>query len=164
MVLLAIISFVSAQDTECEVCTDVLTNIMKKVEEQSASVNNQDVIRQALLDYCESVVGNDDRKEKLCFYIGAHKDSATSIVNDVVRPLSFPKPPSKVCLDLKAKDSQICDLKYDKPIDWDSLELEKMKVKQLKELLSKLGDKCKGCTEKSDYIQRINELKPKSEL
>ena len=47
------------------VCTDVLTNVMKKVEDQSASVNDQDVIRQALLDYCDSVVGNDDKKEKL---------------------------------------------------------------------------------------------------
>lgn len=49
----------------------------------------------------------------------------------------------------------------DKPIDWDNLDLSKMRVKQLKELLTKLGDSCKGCAEKSDYVQRINELKPK---
>jgi len=61
----------------------------------------------------------------------------------VTRPLSFPKPPGKVCAELKAKDSQICDLKYDKPIDWDSLDLDKMRVKQLKDLLLKLKDNCK---------------------
>lgn len=52
----------------------------------------------------------------------------------------------------------------DKPIDWNSITLETLKVKQLKELLAKLKGDCKGCTEKSDYIARINELKPKEEL
>lgn len=66
-----------------------------------------------------------------------------SIINEVTRPLSFPKPPAKVCAELKSKDSQICDLKYDKPIDWDNLDLDKMRVKQLKELLLKLKDNCK---------------------
>jgi hypothetical protein len=35
-----------------------------------------------------------------------------------------------------------------------------MRVKQLKELLAKLGDTCKGCTEKVEFVKRIQELKP----
>lgn len=52
----------------------------------------------------------------------------------------------------------------EKPIDWSSLDLKKLKVRQLQELLVKLNGDCKGCTEKNDYIRRINELKPNQEL
>jgi hypothetical protein len=51
----------------------------------------------------------------------------------------------------------------DKPIDWDNLNLDKMRVGQLKDLLRKLGDSCKGCVEKVDFVQRIRELMPKKE-
>jgi len=158
--------FCTTQAQECEVCTDVLTDVMRRAEKASSesgeSSISQETIRKSLESLCEEVSGEDDKKEKLCFFIGAHKQSATSIINEVTRPLSFPKPPAKVCAELKNKDSQICDLKYDKPIDWDNLDLDKMRVKQLKELLLKLKDSCKGCVEKADYISRIKELKPKS--
>lgn len=39
-------------------------------------------------------------------------DSATSTIGDVTKPLSFYMPPAKICEKLKAKDSQICELKY----------------------------------------------------
>jgi len=38
-----------------------------------------------------------------------------------------------------------------------------MRVGQLRELLRKLGDSCKGCVEKVDFVQRIRELMPKKE-
>uniref|UniRef100_A0A183BKN7 Mesencephalic astrocyte-derived neurotrophic factor homolog n=1 Tax=Globodera pallida TaxID=36090 RepID=A0A183BKN7_GLOPA len=132
---------------------------MAKVE--ASGQKGEAAVREHIVKHCKTVKGVDEKKEKLCFFIGAHPDSATSVLGDIAKPLSFHKPPKKVCSELKEKDSQICTLKYDKPIDWDSLVLEKMRVKQLKELLQKLGDSCKGCTEKVDYITRINELKPK---
>ena len=36
-----------------------------------------------------------------------------------------------------------------------------MKVKELKKILADWGEGCKACTEKSDFIKRIEELKPK---
>ncbi|KAL3100424.1 hypothetical protein niasHS_001727 [Heterodera schachtii] len=151
--------YASAEYDECEVCTDLFTEVMKKVDESGEK--GEPAVKKMIIEHCKSVKGVDDKKEKLCFFIGAHPDSATSVLGDIAKPLSFHKPPKKICSQLKEKDSQICALKYDKPIDWDSLVLEKMRVKQLKELLLKLGDSCKGCTEKVDYITRINELKPK---
>lgn len=41
------------------------------------------------------------------------------------------------------------------------MNLKKMKVKDLKKILSDWDDSCRGCTEKSDYIKRIEELLPK---
>lgn len=96
-----------------------------------------------------------------CFYIGALPESATSIMNDVSKPLSWSMPPTKVCEKLRAKDAQICDLKFDKEVDWKTVDLKKLKVKELKKILENWGEVCKGCSEKTDFIAKINEVKPK---
>ncbi|CAK5066839.1 unnamed protein product [Meloidogyne enterolobii] len=142
---------------------------MDRVDSSGENVNDE-LVRKNLWDYCSEVYNkrdsknsDEERKDKMCFYIGAHKDSSASMIGDAVKTLAYKKPPLKVCKDLKTKDAQICSLKYDKPIDWDSLDLDKMRVGQLRELLRKLGDSCKGCVEKVDFVQRIRELMPKKE-
>ena len=49
----------------------------------------------------------------------------------------------------------------DKQIDLSTVDLKKLRVKELKKILDDWGETCKGCTEKSDYIRKINELMPK---
>ena len=49
----------------------------------------------------------------------------------------------------------------DKDINWDDVNLKKLKVRDLKKILSNWGEICDGCLEKTDYIKRIEELKPK---
>ena len=44
-------------------------------------------------------------------------------------------PAEKICEKLKAKDGQICELKYEKELDWANINLNKMKVKELKKEL-----------------------------
>jgi hypothetical protein len=53
-------------------------------------------------------------------------------------------------------------LNLDAPFDWEELEkeLDKMKIKELRAVLNKLNDPCKGCSEKGDLISRIRELRP----
>ena len=51
-----------------------------------------------------------------CYYIGASDISATKLVREVTKPLSFGKPVEKICEDLKKKDEQICELRYGKSI------------------------------------------------
>ena len=36
-----------------------------------------------------------------------------------------------------------------------------MRVKELKKILDDWGERCKGCTEKTEYIKMIQELMPK---
>lgn len=69
-------------------------------------------------------------------------------------------PADKICEKLKKKDVQICDLRYDVEIDLKTVDLKKLKVRDLKKILNDWGEDCQGCVEKSDYIQRIEELKP----
>ncbi|CAI4228472.1 unnamed protein product [Auanema sp. JU1783] len=154
VLLVAVIAAVSAQ--QCEVCTKVLTDAMAKVP--VAEAKKPDSIGKVIREHCAKTI---NKENKFCFYIGALPESATSIMNDVQKPLSWSMPPAKVCEKLKTKDQQICELKYDKPLDWKTIDLKKMRVKELKNILLEWGETCKGCTEKTEFIKKIEELKPK---
>lgn len=49
----------------------------------------------------------------------------------------------------------------DKTIDLKTVDLKKLKVRDLKKILSDWDEVCEGCIEKTDFIKRIQELKPK---
>uniref|UniRef100_A0A0K0EDU1 Mesencephalic astrocyte-derived neurotrophic factor homolog n=1 Tax=Strongyloides stercoralis TaxID=6248 RepID=A0A0K0EDU1_STRER len=154
-VILALSSIVYSQ--ECEVCIKVLDDAMKKVP--SSDTSNKNKIGDVIRKHCAGTTG---KEHKLCNFIGALPDSPTSMMNDVTTPLSFSMPAEKVCINkLKPKDAQICELKLDKPIDWANIKLNKLKVRELKNILEKWGEQCKGCTEKSEFVKKIEELKPK---
>lgn len=104
-----------------------------------------------------------------CYYIGGAKTSATYIVPEMAKPMSWHLPAEKICREkLLKKDPQICDLKYDKEIDVHSVDLKKLKVKDLKKILSDWGVDTRMFSEKSEFIAKIEELKdvkqPKNEL
>jgi len=141
---------------ECEVCISVLTQVMSEMP--SADATSQDKVAEKIREVCG---GSKNKDNKFCFYIGALPESATSIMNDVAKPLSWQKPPEKVCDQLRTKDQQICELKYDKELDWSTIDLNKMRVKELQKILVDWGEVCKACTEKTEFIKRIEELKPK---
>eukprot|EP00471_Norrisiella_sphaerica_P005125 CAMPEP_0184487636 /NCGR_PEP_ID=MMETSP0113_2-20130426/10241_1 /TAXON_ID=91329 /ORGANISM="Norrisiella sphaerica, Strain BC52" /LENGTH=79 /DNA_ID=CAMNT_0026870005 /DNA_START=451 /DNA_END=690 /DNA_ORIENTATION=+ len=69
-------------------------------------------------------------------------------------------PAKKICEKLKKKDPAICELRYEKPIDLTGRDISKMRVKELKNVLSKWGEKCNGCTEKRDYVKLVEKLWP----
>lgn len=49
----------------------------------------------------------------------------------------------------------------EKQLDWKTLDINKLKVKDLKKILADWGEDCKGCTEKTEFVKRVQELKPK---
>ncbi len=49
----------------------------------------------------------------------------------------------------------------DKQIDLKTVDLKKLKVRDLKKILNDWDEVCDGCLEKTDFIKRIEELKPK---
>lgn len=49
----------------------------------------------------------------------------------------------------------------EKQIDINSVDLKKLKVRDLKKILNDWDESCEGCIEKTDFIQRIEQLKPK---
>lgn len=89
------------------------------------------------------------------------EESATKIVSELSKPLSWGLPPVKVCEKLSKKDSQICELRYEKVIDLKTIDLKSLRVRDLKKILSDWDETCDGCIEKAEFIKRIEQLKPK---
>merc|ERR1719414_2435861 len=62
------------------------------------------------------------------------------------KPFSWGMPADKVC---------------EKQNDWKTVDLKKLKVRDLKKILNDWDEICDGCLEKGDFIKRIEQLKPK---
>uniref|UniRef100_S4RGZ2 Mesencephalic astrocyte-derived neurotrophic factor n=1 Tax=Petromyzon marinus TaxID=7757 RepID=S4RGZ2_PETMA len=139
------------------VCITFLEKFYNSLKERNADFT-VDNVEKELIKTCSDAKGKENR---LCYYLGATSDAATKITNEVSKPLSFHVPVAKICEKLKKQDSQICELKYEKQIDLGTVDLKKLKVKDLKRILDDWGEGCKGCAEKSDFIRKINELMPK---
>uniref|UniRef100_A0A8C6UPZ6 Mesencephalic astrocyte-derived neurotrophic factor n=1 Tax=Neogobius melanostomus TaxID=47308 RepID=A0A8C6UPZ6_9GOBI len=159
-VALALALFPSNSDAlkegECDVCVSFLGKFYESLKENDMKFNSAD-IEKALVKSCKDAKGKDNR---FCYYIGATSDAATKMINEVSKPLSYHAPVERICEKLKKKDSQICELKYDKQLDLSTVDLKKLKVKDLKKILEEWGESCKGCAEKSDFIRKIEELMP----
>lgn len=45
-------------------------------------------------------------------------------------------------------------------MDFVNADFKKMKVKELKKILTTWGEDCRGCTEKNEFIARVEDLLP----
>ncbi|KAG9345626.1 hypothetical protein JZ751_008770 [Albula glossodonta] len=103
-----------------------------------------------------------DKEARLCYYLGATRDAATKITGEVARPMSSHVPVGKICDRLHKKDSQICELRYEKKtIDVSTVALMKLRVAELKNILNSWGEVCRACIEKADFVSLIQEVAPK---
>lgn len=94
--------------------------------------------------------------------MGGLETSATYIIPEMSKPMSWQMPADKICREkLLKKDPQICELRYEKQIDLDTVDLKKLKVKDLKKILTDWGEDTIAMSEKSEFIKKIEELKPK---
>lgn len=161
-----VVSVVSAKydPTKCEVCTGFLTKFRKHLDDNSVGADHLK-IEKALKTVCKKAKS---KEERFCWYVGASETSATGMIHTVSKPLSFHKPVEKICGELYKKDAQICDLKYDVQIDLKTVNIKKLKVKELKKILEDHGDSCRGCTEKSEFVKKVEKIRDevvnKSEL
>lgn len=141
--------------SECEVCVAVVEKFGNSLTSDVKS--NPKLIEDEFRKFCKTSKGKENR---FCYYLGGLEESATGILGELSKPLSWSLPAEKICEKLRKKDSQICDLHFDKNIDLRSVDLKKLKVRDLKKILSDWDETCEGCIEKSDFIKRIEELKP----
>lgn len=146
----------SLKEGDCEVC---IATINKFVDTLSDDVKKDPKkIEDQFRKYCKNSKGKENR---FCYYLGGLEESATGTLGDMSKPVSYHMPADKICEKLKKKDAQICDLRFDKQIDLNAVDLKKLKVRDLKKILSDWDETCDGCLEKPDFIKRIEELKPK---
>uniref|UniRef100_A0A0A9YE26 Mesencephalic astrocyte-derived neurotrophic factor homolog n=1 Tax=Lygus hesperus TaxID=30085 RepID=A0A0A9YE26_LYGHE len=164
-----------AESSECEVCVAVVDRFYKAVGDTKPK--SQDQWDSMIRRICSQVTH--PKEKRFCWYIGASRDSATNIFREITRPMSFNMPSLNLCKKLQKIDSIICGLRYSGPtvveeseekptppaavatVDWDNL--SKLRIRQLKQILDNWNEFCSGCVEKSDFIARIQELRPKYE-
>ncbi|KAK6627313.1 hypothetical protein RUM43_002840 [Polyplax serrata] len=145
----------SLKKEDCEVCITVLERFSNSLD--SDVKKDPKKIEEKFKDYCKT---SKSKENRFCYYLGGLEESATGILGEMSKPLSWGMPADKVCEKLKKKDAQICELRYDKQIDLSTVDLKKLKVRDLKKILSDWDESCDGCIEKTDFIKRIEELKP----
>jgi hypothetical protein len=144
------------KEGECEVCVSVMKKFSDELSEDVRKDHKK--IENQFRKFCKGSKGKENR---LCYYLGGVEDSATGILGEMSKPLSYNLPADKICEKLKKKDGQICELRYEKTIDFKTVDLKKLKVRDLKKILNDWDEDCDGCIEKTDFIKRIEELKPK---
>lgn len=137
-------------------CISVLDKFRATLTKDEATVPAK--IEAAFKKYCK---GMKLKENRFCYYLGGTEDAATGTLGEMSKPISWSMPSDKICEKLKKKDKQVCELRYDKQIDFKTVDLKKLKVRDLKKILSDWDEGCDGCLEKGDYIKRIEELKPK---
>merc|ERR1712216_200196 len=85
--------------------------------------------------------------DKMCYYIEGVK-------RKISKDLSSGAPAELACKRYAQRDDAICTLKEPRKLD-PNMNLNKMRVKQLRELMQEFGVDCPNCLEKSDMVQRI---------
>lgn len=145
-----------ATEENCEVCVKFMTRFIESLDEDTKS--NPAKIETAFRKFCKPTKGDDNR---FCYYVGGLEESATGMLGEMSKPVSWSMPADKVCFKLFRKDEQICDLRYAKTYDYSKLDVKKLKVSELKAILSEWGEQCRGCSEKSDYVRLVEELMPR---
>ncbi|KAL7304855.1 mesencephalic astrocyte-derived neurotrophic factor homolog [Trichogramma pretiosum] len=146
----------SLKEGECEVCIATVNKFANTLSEDVKK--NPKSIETEFKKFCK---GTKSKENRFCYYLGGLEESATGILGELSKPLSWSLPADKICEKLKKKDAQICELRFEKQIDLNTVNLKKLKVRDLKKILNDWDETCEGCIEKTDFIKRIEELKPK---
>jgi hypothetical protein len=77
---------------------------------------------------------------------------------DIAQPFSLGMPSLKLCQRITKQNPEICTVKY--PVKTENLEkkdLSKLRVKQLKQILSERGVDYTGLLEKEEFIAKVQE-------
>jgi hypothetical protein len=141
---------------ECQVCITVVNKFMEASKKKKYTKLEE--IEGLMKKMCQKQFA-DKKDKRFCYYVGGSADSATGLLREISRPINYGMPAETICERLKKKDLAICELVYpgerEEQVKVADMDFSKMRVKQLKQMLRDWGEKCKGCTSKQDYIDRI---------
>jgi hypothetical protein len=104
----------------------VCVSVVDRFIVDAKGIKKQDDIEESLRKSCK---GMTDRDQRMCYYIGGTPDAATGMLRSLSGPIKNGMPASKICEKLKKMDAQICELRYVKEIDVDTMDLKKSRVK-----------------------------------
>merc|ERR1719424_28402 len=142
-----------ADPAECEVCKAVMTAIDVLLTPK----DREDVekVEKVMRTYCDTAKGQD---KKMCYYMGvgdAVEGSSGGMKRDISGSLSRGINAKRLCNRLKAKDGQMCELKYEKKIDPKTTDFAKLRVKELRKICDQESISTVGLVEKDEFIKKI---------
>eukprot|EP01031_Cornospumella_fuschlensis_P025030 gene25030-30234_t len=167
MLLLVLVAVVLAKKTkevdpkECEVCVHNLEQIDKLIPSDKKA--DKAAIEKAITTHCTlSGFGSEwkpnpaltsPKDVKMCYIFEPIKKAIST-------PFSMGMPKKKVCERLKKDNPEVCQVKYPIKVEkkeGETIDYNKMKIKELKQLLKERDISCVGCTEKADYVKKAQE-------
>merc|ERR1712086_503300 len=154
--VLLLITIIQSSDAACDtrVCEKFYQGVYDSVE--SAEWNDELKVEKRITKWCKEYKIRPF--DKMCYYM-------EGVLRKVSKDLIGGAPAALACKRYAKHDDAICTLKEPRKLDKD-MNLEKMRVKQLRELMQEFGVDCPNCLEKSDMIKRIKEtiMSDKKEL
>jgi len=126
---------------------DDIKNTMSKED-----ARKKPAIEEAIGKYCKDKDKRlNAREKKICYYIDPIK-------RDVAQPFSLGMSALKVCQRISKSNPELCTVKL--PVQTEKMQvkdIQKLRVKQLKQILADRGVECKGCVEKEEFVKRVQE-------
>lgn len=136
------------------VCRKVLGDVQGSMSK--TAIKDKHNVEEAITKYCKKTK-KDSKEKKLCYFI-------EPIKREISVPTSNGVPADRICRRLKKKTAEICSIRYAEKIDLASVDLSKLRVRQLRKILSDHGVACNNCIEKADYIREVRAALGKDEL
>jgi len=144
----------------------VCRTVLHDVEDDLTPEERKDVlvIETKMQAWCNAAKG---KNKTMCYYMGigdAQSGTAGGVKREISSSFSRGINAKRLCSRLKKMDGQMCELKYEKEIDFNTVDFNKLKVKDLRKIMDDKGIACVGCAEKSDFIRSIKKYLGKDEM
>eukprot|EP00240_Pyramimonas_obovata_P006990 CAMPEP_0118922210 /NCGR_PEP_ID=MMETSP1169-20130426/1214_1 /TAXON_ID=36882 /ORGANISM="Pyramimonas obovata, Strain CCMP722" /LENGTH=180 /DNA_ID=CAMNT_0006863041 /DNA_START=117 /DNA_END=659 /DNA_ORIENTATION=+ len=146
------------KEPDCPVCHNIISVFSETLTKEEKK--DMVTIEQKFQAFCDKKANENSKDAKFCYYT----TGASSLKREISKPLSAGFPPAAICKKLGKKDSAICALTYRKVYTHDLTKLEepqikKMKLKDLRTILSEHNKECVGCIEKDDFVRTVLQIK-----
>lgn len=132
--------------------------VLGDVQAGLSKADSKDKLKvEAAIDaYCDKTK-KDSKEKKLCYFI-------KPIKREISTPTGHGVPADRICKRLKKKAAEVCSIRFPEKLDLAKVDLTKLRVRQLRKILSEQGIACNGCIEKADYIREVKKALGKDEL
>ncbi|RQM24900.1 hypothetical protein B5M09_000061 [Aphanomyces astaci] len=143
---------VSAKDDkECEVCIKVIDTLKAQYTDllkESKGKPKLDVAEVALEKMCTKFKSSPKEKKLV--------RPTRMVLSLRVRSIDVWCDTLKICQSLTKKNPEFCSIRF--PIKTEAgADYSKLRVKELKKILSERGVSCNGCVEKSDFVKKLQD-------
>mmetsp|Transcript_46191 Transcript_46191/g.113336 ORF Transcript_46191/g.113336 Transcript_46191/m.113336 type:complete len:177 (+) Transcript_46191:84-614(+) len=132
---------------DCAICIKILGQLYDGVPKEERGDHLK--IEEHIDRMCQKAKPNTEAR-RVCY-------SIETLKRKVSMPMKNGLPVDVICKKLAKADEDICNIREIKEVDLRDLDLKKMRVRQIRNLLSEHDLHCKGCREKAEFVKMLQE-------